>query len=31
MRQAAPKLDVEELRRRAAQKWRAEFGPEKED
>ena len=29
MRQAAPKLDLEEVRRRAAQKWRAEFGPKK--
>lgn len=29
MREAAPKLDLEEVRRRAAQKWRAEFGPKK--
>ena len=27
MRQEAPKPDPEEIRRRAAQKWRAEFGP----
>ena len=27
MRQEAPKSDPEEVRRRAAQKWRAEFGP----
>src|SRR6267142_4549706 len=27
MRQEAPKSDPEEIRRRAAQKWRAEFGP----
>jgi hypothetical protein len=31
MREAAPKLDLEEVRRRAAQKWRTEFGPKKED
>jgi hypothetical protein len=31
MRQAAPKLDLEEIRRRAAQKWRAEFGPKNDD
>jgi hypothetical protein len=31
MREVAPTLDVEEVRRRAAQKWRAEFGPKKAD
>ena len=31
MRQEAPKSDPEEIRRRAAQKWRAEFGPKKQD
>ena len=30
MRQEAPKADPEELRRRAAQKWRTEFGPKKQ-
>ncbi|MGH8209084.1 MAG: hypothetical protein ACREU6_05710 [Steroidobacteraceae bacterium] len=31
MRQESPKLDPEEARRRAAEKWRAEFGPENKD
>ena len=31
MRQAAPKLDLEEAHRRAAQNWRTKFGPESDD
>jgi hypothetical protein len=31
IRQEASKLDPAEIRRRAAQKWRAEFGPKKQD
>lgn len=31
MRQEAPKSDPEEIRRRAAQQWRAEFGPKDQD
>ena len=31
MRQASPPLDPEEIRRRAAQKWRTEFGPKDKD
>jgi len=31
MRQAAPELDLEEIQRRAAQKWRTESGPKKDD
>lgn len=31
MHEQAPKLDPEEARRRAAQKWRVEFGPKRQD
>jgi hypothetical protein len=31
MLRGAPKSDLEEVRRGAAQNWRAEFGPKRED